>query len=177
MTCSWCGNALSDGPIETDHIIPRSRGGPDKPWNRQTLHKRCNQLKGRKLTTEALALSKKHGIVLVPDELPAGWRRRLFPPAPEYDWLSTEELHELLLTAFCELGELVGKDPITWLPVLRSAKAELREGADLATFIALWGTQITTANKLAYALRISRQAVLERGYRGADVFQQRIAGK
>ena len=28
--------------IETDHIVPRSKGGPDKYSNLQALHKHCH---------------------------------------------------------------------------------------------------------------------------------------
>jgi 5-methylcytosine-specific restriction endonuclease McrA len=47
---------------EVDHIIPKVRGGPDVPWNRQLVHFRCNRTKRFKLTDRALALAAEHGI-------------------------------------------------------------------------------------------------------------------
>jgi hypothetical protein len=47
---------------EVDHIIPKVRGGPDVPWNRQLVHFRCNRAKRFKLTDRALALAAEHGV-------------------------------------------------------------------------------------------------------------------
>jgi hypothetical protein len=74
--CPWCKLPLPDDCADTtlDHIIPRSRGGPDKSWNRQVLHAKCNGPagKGSKLTAEAIALAAEHGIVLY-EPLPTAW--------------------------------------------------------------------------------------------------------
>ena len=34
------------GPMESDHVWPKSRRGPDSRWNRQKLCRRCNRRKG-----------------------------------------------------------------------------------------------------------------------------------
>lgn len=47
---------------EIDHIIPRVRGGPDLPWNRQLVHFSCNRSKRFRLTDAALALAAEHGV-------------------------------------------------------------------------------------------------------------------
>jgi hypothetical protein len=49
-----------------DHIIPKCRGGPDKPWNYQRLHATCNGPagKGSILTLRAIELAAAYGIVL-----------------------------------------------------------------------------------------------------------------
>lgn len=34
------------GPMESDHVWPKSKGGPDARWNRQVLCRRHNRQKG-----------------------------------------------------------------------------------------------------------------------------------
>lgn len=47
--CGICGISFTPmDVIETDHIIPRSKGGPDKFSNLQALHKHCHVQKSRK---------------------------------------------------------------------------------------------------------------------------------
>jgi hypothetical protein len=75
--CPWCQLPLPDDLADTerDHIIPRSRGGPDHAWNRQLLHKACNRGpggKGSQLTPEATALAARHNIRLH-EPLPTSW--------------------------------------------------------------------------------------------------------
>jgi len=47
--CARCGAATSrmryDEPLEIDHIVPKSLGGPDHPINMQILCRACNQAK------------------------------------------------------------------------------------------------------------------------------------
>jgi len=65
--CPWCRHALPDELAYTtaiDHVIPQCRGGPDKRWNHQLLHLKCNREKGKKLTPAAIELAAEHGIVL-----------------------------------------------------------------------------------------------------------------
>ena len=41
--CYLCGEMLSLGqPLNIDHWYPRSRGGPDEPWNLRLVHVGCN---------------------------------------------------------------------------------------------------------------------------------------
>src|SRR5262249_42502727 len=72
--CPWCNLPLPADLKRTaiDHIIPRSRGGPNKPWNRQVLHERCNWVKNSALTPEAEKLAAEHGVVLH-EPLPKTW--------------------------------------------------------------------------------------------------------
>ena len=72
--CPWCNLPLPEDLSGTakDHIIPRCRGGPNAPWNYQLLHSKCNDPggKGARLTPEAEALAKQHGVRLhlpIPD--------------------------------------------------------------------------------------------------------------
>jgi len=46
--CSWCKLFFEEGDVlETDHIIPKSLGGPDKYDNLQLLHRHCHDEKTR----------------------------------------------------------------------------------------------------------------------------------
>jgi hypothetical protein len=64
--CPWCGLPLPEDltGTEVDHIIPRIRGGPDEPWNRQLLHFKCNKTKRFRLTDAAIALAAEHGVIV-----------------------------------------------------------------------------------------------------------------
>lgn len=44
--CRRCGSARD---LEVDHIVPFSRGGASEEWNLQTLCRRCNRRKWKKL--------------------------------------------------------------------------------------------------------------------------------
>jgi GntR family transcriptional regulator len=48
--------------VAIDHIIPRARGGPNTPWNKQILHAVCNARKGDKMTPQAEALALARGV-------------------------------------------------------------------------------------------------------------------
>ena len=66
--CTWCGLPLPGDLAGTvvDHVIPRSAGGPDEPWNFELLHVRCNGPAGKwhKITPKALELAARHGLQL-----------------------------------------------------------------------------------------------------------------
>ena len=49
--CAHCGKSLrlGDRDLTIEHIIPRSRGGTNAPWNLCVLCKRCNEEKGSRL--------------------------------------------------------------------------------------------------------------------------------
>lgn len=38
-----------------DHWYPRSKGGPDEPWNLKAVHRRCNERKGDAVLPDAAA--------------------------------------------------------------------------------------------------------------------------
>jgi 5-methylcytosine-specific restriction endonuclease McrA len=64
--CPECALPLPDdlAGTEIDHIIPRSRGGPDLVWNRRLVHFKCNRSKHTKLTDEAAVLAERYGVTL-----------------------------------------------------------------------------------------------------------------
>jgi 5-methylcytosine-specific restriction endonuclease McrA len=64
--CTWCLGRLPEtlASVDIDHVIPKSLGGPDEPWNWQLLHHRCNVTKRAKLTPVALEFAAVHGVEL-----------------------------------------------------------------------------------------------------------------
>lgn len=61
--CKKCGKLYPKEKLDVDHIIPKSKGGPDALWNLQGLCYHCNRSKGNKtddtvkdLATHALAM-------------------------------------------------------------------------------------------------------------------------
>lgn len=51
LPCCICG---SHNNVCVDHIIPVSKGGTNERSNLQSLCKRCNDIKGNRLTNEEL---------------------------------------------------------------------------------------------------------------------------
>ena len=112
--CPECGLPLPEDLAGTavDHIIPKARGGPDAPWNRQLVHSACNRAKWFKLTDRAAALAAEHGVVLhmpIPasahanrpftrdDSLRRDYLNAMFsPPSDERDRLMRQYRDELL---------------------------------------------------------------------------------
>ena len=56
---------LAKPAVHEDHVIPRSRGGPDSDWNTQLLHVGCNYSKGSKLTAAAYAVAAEHEWIIL----------------------------------------------------------------------------------------------------------------
>ncbi|MEM7323765.1 MAG: HNH endonuclease [Actinomycetota bacterium] len=49
-TCVWCGRAVDAGLVEatTEHVIPRSKGGPSWLENEVAACRRCNARRGHR---------------------------------------------------------------------------------------------------------------------------------
>ena len=98
--CPWCELPFPEDLAGTakDHIIPRCRGGPNKPWNYQLLHFKCNSHggKGIKLTAEAEALAAIHGVRL---HLPIPASAIAYRPLAR-----RESLREDFLSELCRAG-------------------------------------------------------------------------
>lgn len=52
-TCQYCGDIFDDKELTLDHIVPKSRGGPNTWTNIVAACKDCNQRKGDKTPQEA----------------------------------------------------------------------------------------------------------------------------
>jgi len=46
--CHLCGGEIEDGEFNLDHLVPRSRGGSDEPWNLRPAHRACNVRRGNR---------------------------------------------------------------------------------------------------------------------------------
>lgn len=46
--CSYCSRKLSGDETHIDHVVARSLGGPDDPWNRVPVCQSCNSRKSDK---------------------------------------------------------------------------------------------------------------------------------
>lgn len=53
LVCRYCGIALAFTEVTIDHVMPRSRGGSDKPANLAVCCRRCNSSKGDRTPNEA----------------------------------------------------------------------------------------------------------------------------
>jgi len=49
--CAYCGKALGNG-WQADHVLPKSRGGSDRPFNRAASCEDCNERKANKTAEE-----------------------------------------------------------------------------------------------------------------------------
>ena len=50
LSCAYCGTKWQSGfGLESDHIVPRSRGGANEAWNRAPICGPCNRSKGAQL--------------------------------------------------------------------------------------------------------------------------------
>lgn len=48
--CARCGRLFERNMVDVDHIIPKSKGGPDHPANLQAMCKHCNRSKGNDMS-------------------------------------------------------------------------------------------------------------------------------
>lgn len=48
FVCHLCGGAVKRGDVHLDHVIPRSKGGPDTADNLKVAHSTCNLRKGNR---------------------------------------------------------------------------------------------------------------------------------
>jgi 5-methylcytosine-specific restriction endonuclease McrA len=69
--CEECGGQFKKSELQRHHIIPRSEGGDDMPWNLQLLCADCHNKKhGRVLSTggdwnRPLATTQNHEVKLI----------------------------------------------------------------------------------------------------------------
>jgi len=52
MTCVWCAGVFPRHMLTREHLVPRSKGGPDTWMNCATACSDCNQAKGSKMPHE-----------------------------------------------------------------------------------------------------------------------------
>lgn len=86
--CQYCGEKKAASKLTLDHILPRSRGGDNSPFNVVTACTSCNQRKGNRtpsearmplLTSQSALRVKLERVVLCHyAEARAEWRKYLF---------------------------------------------------------------------------------------------------
>lgn len=86
--CQYCGEKKAASNLTLDHILPRSRGGDNSPFNVVTACMSCNQRKGNRtpsearmplLTSQSALRVKLERVVLCHyAEARAEWRKYLF---------------------------------------------------------------------------------------------------
>jgi 5-methylcytosine-specific restriction endonuclease McrA len=86
--CQYCGDKKAVSELTLDHILPRSRGGDNSPFNVVTACMSCNQRKGNRtpsearmplLTSQSALRVKLERVVLCHyAEARAEWRKYLF---------------------------------------------------------------------------------------------------
>ena len=56
--CALCGRVgTRENPLNQDHIIPYSLGGPTEPWNLRWTCVECNMARGNRMTRADAALA------------------------------------------------------------------------------------------------------------------------
>ena len=70
-TCAYCGKV--NGPLEIDHVHPRSKGGTMRPSNLVLACQACNQAKGNQLVEDFLAQSPER-LKWIKDQLQSSLR-------------------------------------------------------------------------------------------------------
>lgn len=86
--CQYCGEKKAASELTLDHILPRSRGGDNSPFNVVTSCVSCNQRKGNRTPSEArmplltpqsaLRVKLERVVLCHYAEARAEWRKYLF---------------------------------------------------------------------------------------------------
>ncbi|HEX2269461.1 MAG TPA: HNH endonuclease [Pyrinomonadaceae bacterium] len=86
--CQYCGGKKAASELTLDHILPRSRGGDNSPFNVVTACVSCNQRKGSRTPSEArmplltpqsaLRVKLERVVLCHYAEARAEWRKYLF---------------------------------------------------------------------------------------------------
>ena len=61
--CAGCGEHFQPRNLTVDHVVPRSRGGPDTDENLQLLCGACNSLKGARPQSHLIAELRRQGVL------------------------------------------------------------------------------------------------------------------
>jgi hypothetical protein len=173
--------------VVIDHIIPKSRGGPNVPWNMQLLHAVCNIRKSDKLTQRAVELAAEHGVEL---HEPSGRLRhqlrqkqpyRIKPEVTESMRLAALPPTLAELMAICDevlnpgLGlHVSGASPLhDYQQIAAQLRAKIRSGQithELPSVLKIAAEAGVAPNTVQRALNILRREGLIRGNRGIGIF-------
>lgn len=101
--CIYCGS--SEGNLTLEHILPRSKGGPDIPDNAIMVCKTCNSSKGGKRLYEWKGLDAKDEYHRIAE---GKYLKLLFKMHEERGMLDVREVTELC--GDCDMGPLCERD-------------------------------------------------------------------
>ena len=101
-SCIYCG---SDEKLTLDHIIPKSRNGPDSPDNAVMVCKSCNSSKGAKRLYEWKGLKNKDTHHRIAE---GKYLKLLYKVHEENQTLDEENITELC--SGCDMGKLCERD-------------------------------------------------------------------
>jgi hypothetical protein len=112
-TCAYCDKP---GELARDHVVPRSRGGPDNATNIVMACRSCNSAKGDQLPSEWLGDRCPPGVVLIEAKvnakLKAVFKKRDYPKGPAK--VSPPALYAFTVNAVGQpqyVGEVVSETP------------------------------------------------------------------
>jgi hypothetical protein len=101
--CLYCGSKQN---ISTDHLIPRSKGGPDTADNAVTACKKCNSSKSDKGIYEWFQLDRRYEVPRIAE---GKYLKLLYQLHNDAGTLGTEEKEIEKLCKKCDLGKLCPK--------------------------------------------------------------------
>lgn len=95
-TCIYCGKETD---LTLEHILPRSRGGPDSPDNAVWICKSCNSTKGDKRPYEWYGLDNRYGLPRIAE---GKYLKLLYALHEKMGTLTVDEIRQLCPR--CDLG-------------------------------------------------------------------------
>lgn len=105
--CIYCGSKES---LSTDHLIPKSRGGPDTGDNAITACRRCNSSKGDKGVYEWYSLERRNEL---PRIVEGKYLKLLYTLHEKGGMLDVDVKNLDKLCEMCDLGKLCEERSLT----------------------------------------------------------------
>jgi hypothetical protein len=95
-TCIYCGK---EADLTLEHILPRSRGGPDSPDNAVWICRNCNSSKGARRPYEWYGLDNRYGLSRIAE---GKYLKLLYSLHERMGTLNVDDIR--LLCPRCDLG-------------------------------------------------------------------------
>lgn len=148
-SCWLCGETVSSKDASRDHVIPRSKGGPDKLANLRLAHASCNENRGN----EDLISEEEARIIVLEGQ---GYRCQLYLKngltvnrskiivAAEYD---NRRIRPVMI-AVC----LTGCKRLAKIPTQAKKTTGVDMGSDMVAADTLYPTQVEDADYIKFTL-------------------------